>query len=85
MAHVKWPRCGFRFITWDTPDTKTNRICVRAWGHWMQPMPKGRHMGPVIPPGRVPRRVDWLWDRTETYSRSARTSNGKEKGDSTRL
>lgn len=55
---MRWPRCGFKFATWDTPDIKTHRVCTRAWGHWLQKMPKGRHMGPVIQFKRMPRKVD---------------------------
>ena len=57
---MKWPRCNFKFFTYDTPDTKTWRLCQRAWGHWMIVTDKSTyiHMGPIVPPGRVPRRMN---------------------------
>lgn len=47
-----WPLCGFRFFDKSDPDWATKpyvwRICDRRWGHWLLPMPKGRHKGPVV-------------------------------------
>jgi len=45
---MKWPRCNFIFFREDEPDTRTWCICNRAWGHWIQRMPKGAHMGPAL-------------------------------------
>jgi hypothetical protein len=48
---MKWPRCGFRYITMDAPETFRWRKCVKPWGHWLKP--GSRHKGPVTITARM--------------------------------
>jgi len=47
---MRWPRCNMLFFIKDEdePGMRTWRMCTRAWGHWLQRMPDGKHMGPVM-------------------------------------